>query len=111
MMLLEFVTFRIEKVGMGGAGFTFTVATTTQPSGSEPVTVTKRGLVPLGIAYVPIVVFELRVNGEGDQFNVEGFAADPEGVAETVAKVLPQTACKAEIFNNGAGVIVLFTTR
>ena len=103
--------FIIVKVGYGGAGLTSAVAVTRQPKGSDAVTVTVIGVFPGGIWYCPTVVCELRLNGVGDQDKVEGFAAEPEGVTETIANVLPQVACKADAASNGAGVIVLVTTR
>ena len=56
---------------------------------------------------MPTVVCEFSVKGTGDQLMNNGLAAEPEGVTEIVASVLPHTACTALITSNGAGVRVV----
>jgi hypothetical protein len=48
-MLYELVRKATVKVGYGGAGFTLVVAVTRQPNGSDAVTLTMIGEVPVGI--------------------------------------------------------------
>jgi hypothetical protein len=59
---------------------------------------------------VAIVVWLLVVKGTGDQLMNSGLAAEPDGVTEIVARVLPHTAWTALITNKGAGVIVVVMT-
>jgi hypothetical protein len=102
------VRFCIVKFGIGGAGFTGTVAVTKQPRGSVADMVTMTGVVR-GREYVPTVVLEFRVIGVGAQLSVAGLAADPAGVMETTAMVPPHCACTPEARSKGAGVMVVVT--
>jgi len=56
------------------------------------------------------VVCVFSVKGTGDQLINKGLAAEPDGVTEIVASVLPHMACTALITNKGAGVMVVVIT-
>ena len=105
-MVCPGVVLTIANVGVGGAGFTFTVEVIVQPKGSTAVIETNKGEL-VGSEQVPTVVAVFKVNGVGAHVKLDGFAAEPEGVTVTTAEVPPQLACATEAKSNGAGVMVV----